>query len=127
MEANNDRNFWVLNAVLSTAAIGFLGWLLLINRGSGGADLGFMPGVNACLNAAAATLLALGYRAIRNGNKALHMRLMVSAFACSAVFLLGYVIYHYTHGDTPYQGVGPIRIMYFAILISHVALSLIHI
>ena len=41
------------------------------------------------------------------------------------MFLLGYVIYHYTHGDTPYQGVGPIRIMYFAILISHVALSMV--
>jgi len=50
---------------------------------------------------------------------------MVSAFAASAVFLVGYVLYHYAHGDTPYQGVGPIRTVYFTILITHVVLSIV--
>lgn len=117
----------MFNAVISTAAVGFLGWLLVLREGGGatGADLSFMPAVNATLNAIAATLLVSGLVAIRNGRRELHKRLMVSAFAASAVFLVGYVIYHYAHGDTPYTGEGPIRTVYFAVLVTHVLLSIV--
>ncbi|MEM7137785.1 MAG: DUF420 domain-containing protein [Myxococcota bacterium] len=123
---HNDRGFWIFNAVLSTAAVTFLGWLLFL-RESGGADadLAFIPGVNATLNATAATLLTLGFVAIRSGRRQLHKKLMVSAFAASIVFFIGYVIYHYSHGDTPYLGTGPIRTVYYSVLISHVVLSII--
>ena len=111
--------------MVSTAAVGFLGWLLLLREGGGiDADLGFMPGVNATLNAASASLLLLGLAAIRSGRRKVHKRLMVSAFAASAVFLVGYVLYHYAHGDTPYQGEETIRTVYFTILITHVLLSI---
>ena len=123
----SDRSFWMFNAVVSTAAIAFLGWLLLLREGGGGgsADLSFMPAVNATLNATAATLLVLGLVAIRNGRRELHKRLMVSAFAASAVFLVGYVIYHYAHGDTPYTGEGAMRSVYFTVLLTHVLLSIV--
>jgi len=122
----SDRSFWVFNGLVSTAAVSFLGWLLLVREGGGvDADLSFMPGVNATLNATAAILLVLGYRAIRSGQREIHKRLMVSAFAASAVFLVGYVLYHYAHGDTSYEGVGSIRIVYFTILITHVVLSIV--
>ena len=112
--------------MVCTAAVGFLGWLLLVREAGGvNADLRFMPAVNATLNATAVALLLFGFGAIRRGRRELHKRLMVSAFAASAVFLVGYVLYHYAHGDTAYQGVGPIRIVYFAILISHVLLSIV--
>ena len=125
MTSQSDRSFWIFNAVVSTTAIGFLGWLLLIREGGGTqADLSFMPAVNAALNATAATLLVLGFAAIRSGRRELHKRLMVSAFAASAVFLVGYVLYHYAHGDTQYQGVGVIRSVYFTVLITHVVLSI---
>lgn len=125
MSGQSDRSFWIFNAVVSTAAVGFLGWLLLLREGGGShADLSFMPGVNAALNATSATLLVLGFAAIRSGRREVHKRLMVSAFAASAVFLVGYVLYHYAHGDTPYQGVGAVRIVYFTILITHVLLSI---
>jgi putative membrane protein len=126
MTTRSDRGFWVFNAVISTVAVGFLGWLLVLREGQGvDADLSFMPGVNAVLNATSAILLVLGFAAIRSGRRDIHKRLMVSAFVASAVFLIGYVIYHYAHGDTPYQGVGPIRTVYFTVLISHVLLSII--
>ncbi len=121
----SDRRFAVFNTVISTAAIAFLGWLLVLRQGGGvHADLSFMPAVNACLNATAATLLVAGFVAIKRRNRDLHKLLMVSAFVASAVFLVGYVIYHYAHGDTPYQGQGPIRTVYFTILISHIILSM---
>ncbi len=125
MPGQGDRSFWVFNALVSTGAVGFLGWLLLVRQEGGvQADLSFMPGVNAVLNATSATLLVLGLAAIRSGRREVHKRLMVSAFAASAVFLVGYVIYHYAHGDTQYQGVGAIRTVYFTILITHVVLSI---
>lgn len=125
MTAPSDRSFWVFNAVVSATAVGFLGWLLMVREGGGvNADLSFMPGVNATLNATSATLLVLGFSAIRTGRRELHKRLMVSAFAASAVFLIGYVLYHYAHGDTPYQGTGAIRMVYFTVLITHVLLSI---
>jgi putative membrane protein len=125
MPGQSDRSFWVFNAVVSTTAVGFIGWLLLVREGGGvHADLSFMPGVNAALNATSATLLLLGFAAIRRGRREVHKRLMVSAFAASAVFLVGYILYHYAHGDTQYQGVGAIRTVYFTILITHVLLSI---
>lgn len=120
-----DRRFFAVNAVVSAAALAFLAWLLLVPRDAAGSyDLSFMPAVNACLNACAATLLLAGWVAIRSGRIQLHRSLMVSAFACSALFLIGYVAYHYVHGDTKYQGEGPMRTVYFGVLISHVLLSI---
>ncbi len=120
-----DRRFMVFNAVVSTAALSFLAWLLLFNHstGAGDTDLSFMPAVNASFNALSATLLLSGYLAIKAGNMALHKRLMVTAFASSSLFLVGYIVYHYAHGDTKYTGTGVMRSVYFAVLISHILLS----
>src|SRR5690606_21942747 len=52
----------------------------------------------------------------------LHRRLAVGAFAASALFLVGYVTYHYVHGDTRYEGGH--RGLYLSILASHVLLSI---
>lgn len=122
---SGTRAFAIFTAVFSTLALGFLAWILLIRRGGeGGAlDLTFMPAVNATLNSISATLLAAGWWNIRRGNRRAHQYLMVSAFIVSALFLVGYLAYHYVHGDTRFTGTGGIRIVYFAILISHILLS----
>jgi putative membrane protein len=126
VRTEGDRSFFIFNAVVSIGAVLFLGWLLVVREGDGvNADLSFMPGVNAALNASSATLLVLGLAAIRSGRREVHKRLMVSAFAASAVFLVGYVLYHYAHGDTQYQGEGALRVVYFTVLITHVLLSIV--
>jgi putative membrane protein len=120
----SDRTFFVFNGVVSVAATAFIAFILLRDVTPGGAvDLSFMPGVNATLNALSALCLTLGYVAIRRGAVHVHRLLMVSAFALSAVFLVGYLAYHSAQGDTPYTGVGPIRTIYFLILITHIVLS----
>jgi putative membrane protein len=121
----SDTSFYIFNAIVSLAALGFLGWLLLLRRGGAGVgvDLRFLPAVNACLNATAAALLTLGWIAIKQKRVRLHKFTMVSAFAASALFFVCYAIYHYAHGDTRYQGEGPLRTVYFVVLITHIVLS----
>ena len=124
MSLSPDRRFYVFNALVSCAAFAFLIWLTLIQNGVAGlaVDLSFVPAVNAGLNALASVLLVSGFFAIRSGRRELHKRLMVSAFACSAVFLVGYVLYHAVHGDTRYEG--PLRGLYLAILGTHIPMSM---
>jgi uncharacterized membrane protein YozB (DUF420 family) len=82
-----------------------------------------LPALNATLNAIAATLLIIGYVKIRQGRMETHRRFMLAAFATSALFLISYVIYHANVGSRPFPGQGPIRLVYLAILISHVILA----
>lgn len=82
-----------------------------------------LPSINACLNATAATLLLFGYVAIRRGRRAAHQRLMLAAFACSTLFLTGYVIHHARVGSVRFAGGGLMRGLYFAILVPHTVLA----
>jgi uncharacterized membrane protein YozB (DUF420 family) len=82
-----------------------------------------LPLLNAVLNAAATILLLSGYTAIRRGKMRVHRALMLAAFATSVLFLTSYLIYHAQAGSRPFPGRGPIRAVYFTILISHVVLA----
>jgi len=82
-----------------------------------------LPAVNATLNGLAAILLATGYVMIRRGNRELHKRCMLAALTTSALFLVSYVVYHANAGSRPFPGAGAIRLVYFAILITHVVLA----
>jgi uncharacterized membrane protein YozB (DUF420 family) len=82
-----------------------------------------LPLVNATLNAIATVLLVSGYVCIRRGRRDAHRRAMLAAFATSVLFLISYVIYHAQAGSRPFTGQGPIRTVYFTILISHIILA----
>lgn len=110
---------------LSAVAITFLFWLIYGERGATGFDASFLAPVNACLNAASALCLLSGYSAIRKRAIDRHRNLMLAALGFSALFLISYVVYHTFHGDSKFLGSGPIRPVYFFILISHIVLSVI--
>ena len=82
-----------------------------------------LPAVNATLNGIAALLLLIGYREIRHGRIARHRAAMLAACATSTLFLISYVIYLASAGSRPFSGQGPIGLVYFGILISHVLLA----
>ena len=82
-----------------------------------------LPTLNAALNAAAAVLLVCGLVSIRRRRIAVHRRFMVGAFVTSVLFLASYVTYHAQAGSRPFPGHGPIRLLYFAILVPHVVLA----
>jgi uncharacterized membrane protein YozB (DUF420 family) len=83
-----------------------------------------LPALNASLNALATIFLLAGYVSVRKKRVAAHRLCMIAALATSALFLTSYVIYHANVGSRPFTGTGPIRVVYFAILISHVVLAI---
>ena len=120
-----DRAVVATSVLLSGIVIGALIWLIYFKPAPGelSAATSVLPAVNALLNAVSACLLIAGYRAIRRQRQAVHKRFMLAAFVTSTLFLVTYVVYHSLHGDTPFQGVGLIRRVYFFILISHILLT----
>lgn len=86
-------------------------------------SLSDLPALNATLNAVAAVLLMTGYAFIRRGHVRRHRAAMISACIVSVLFLTSYVIYHANIGSRPFTGRGPIRIVYFTILLTHVVLA----
>ena len=72
----------------------------------------------------AAILLLSGYYAAKKGNTKRHKRFMIAAFICSALFLVFYLTYHFTHPPTPFPGDGLARYFYFTLLITHVVAAM---
>jgi len=81
--------------------------------------------LNAVLNAASGTLVLLGYRAIRAGDRARHQRLMVAAVAVSAAFLVSYLTRVALTGTHAFPVGGPLKVAYLAILLSHTVLAIV--
>ena len=85
--------------------------------------VGDLPALNATLNGICAILLVIGYILIRQGRWPQHRAVMLAAFTTSVLFLISYVTYHASVGSRPFRGQGPVRRIYFALLISHVILA----
>jgi uncharacterized membrane protein YozB (DUF420 family) len=79
--------------------------------------------LNAALNLAATVLLAIGLMRVRRGAESAHGKTMLAAFAVSAAFLASYLTYHALAGSVPFTHAGPVRYVYFGVLISHIALA----
>jgi putative membrane protein len=115
---------------ISAVAIAFLMWILYARpslplRPEWST---YLPAMNALFNGLSALCIILGVRAIKRDHRCMksrirHQRYMLMSFMYSAFFLVGYVLYHFFHGETRFQGEGMIRTIYFFILITHILLS----
>lgn len=119
--------FWSI--VASALVIGSLLWLIYLKQPAVSSATttsdSVLPAVNAMLNALSACSLVIGFIFIRRGQLNLHRTFMLGALFFSALFLVSYIAYHSTHGDTPFRGTGLIRPIYFFILISHILLTVV--
>jgi uncharacterized membrane protein YozB (DUF420 family) len=88
-------------------------------------NVAVLPHLNAILNGTSAVFLVTGYLLIRRGHETAHKRCMLTALICSGAFLTSYVVYHLHTGSRPFTGLGVIRVIYFAILITHVVLAVV--
>jgi putative membrane protein len=84
-----------------------------------------LPHVIGGINALTSMLLMAGWVAVRARKIGWHRACMTSAFCLGALFLVCYVTYHLTNPSTRFGGEGGIRYVYYFVLISHIALSLI--
>lgn len=82
-----------------------------------------LPALNATLNGTAAILLLWGRSLIARKKVDQHKKVMIATFAVSVVFLICYLVYHSQVGSVPFRKEGPIRTVYFAILITHTLLA----
>jgi putative membrane protein len=88
-------------------------------------SLSFLPLLNAIMNGTTFFFLLLALLAIKQKNIAVHRRYIFAAFACTSVFLLSYLLYHFTTPSTRFGGEGIIKYVYYFILITHVILAII--
>lgn len=88
-------------------------------------SLTLFPAVNASLNGLSGVFLLLGYYYIRQRNIATHRRFMLAACITSTIFLASYLTYHALAGSTRFTGTGPIRTVYFSLLLSHTILAVV--
>lgn len=82
-----------------------------------------LPHLNALLNSVSALQLLAGYLFIRRRRMDAHRRCMLAALGSSALFLVSYLIYHFSVGSVRFQGQGWTRTVYFAVLVSHTVLA----
>lgn len=111
--------------LISVLAFLFLLWLIYFRETAEetAAWVANLPALNALLNSVSTVLIVLGYLAIRKREYVRHMKLMLTAFITSSLFLISYLVYHHYIGHTPFPGEGLIRPVYFFILITHIILS----
>lgn len=90
-------------------------------------SLGFgdLPALNAVLNGSSAVLASVGWVLIRQRKITAHKACMVGALILSTLFLISYLTFHAKAGATHYGGGGPLRTLYFAILLTHTPLAAI--
>ncbi len=84
-----------------------------------------LPHLNAVLNGTSAILLMVGFGLIRAGRRDIHRKVMIAALIVSGIFLVSYLIYHFTAPIFVYRGPEWSRPAYYALLVSHVVLAVI--
>ena len=113
------KNWIILVSIAIPVVVAFLFRIRLENVKS----LSFLPPIYAAVNGYTAIILLVALWAIKNRKINLHEQMMKTAIGLSLAFLIMYVAYHLTSDPTPFGGEGPIKTVYYIILISHIVLS----
>lgn len=91
------------------------------------ADWPLLPTINASLNATSGVLLTAGFVCIKKRKIAAHKACMIAAGVVTACFLCCYLYYHFTTKLlTKFLGEGPIKYVYYTILITHTLLAVVN-
>lgn len=84
-----------------------------------------LPHLNAILNTITFILLLSGFVLIKLGYKHYHRKVMICAIIVAAIFLISYLIYHFTAPVFVFKGTGWTIPAYYLLLISHVILAIL--
>ncbi len=86
-------------------------------------DFSFLPPYHALFNTLVAICLVMALYFVKKKNIKAHMNCIYAAMVFSGLFLLCYVLYHFTTPETLYCKEGVSRTIYFIFLISHIVLA----
>ena len=122
-----QKNDKLANIIILTLSVVVFALVVLMRKVK--IDLGFgfdthiFPQLSAVLNSIVAILLIAGLVAVKQRNLELHKKLMLGAVVCSILFLVTYVLYHFTTVETKYGGEGLAKGIYYFILLTHISLA----
>ena len=132
LERKMNRVAWALSAVV----LSLVGLMRAVHVPSP-IDFSFLPPIHATLNALTAVTLVAALVFIKQKQIARHRAAIYASIGLSVLFLLSYVVYHFTsaevrYGDVDHNGivdaaeraaVGGMRPVYLVLLISHITLA----
>lgn len=85
-----------------------------------------LPASNATFNGLSGVFLSFGYYFIKRRRVIAHRNCMIAAVCSSALFLTGYLIYHFgVHGITHFRNPAWFRPIYLSILFTHLVLAIV--
>jgi len=133
-----EKKLNILAVIISIAVLGLVGMMRRPEfKIQTEIDFSFLPPFHSTLNALAAVALIAALYFIKNKNMKAHRNSIYAAMVLSGMFLLSYVVYHFTNdavmfGDANFDGVvdevektavGSMRTIYLLLLITHVTLA----
>jgi putative membrane protein len=87
----------------------------------------WLPPLNTALIVVSGVFLVIGLLFIRRKQVALHRASMLTATTFAALFLVVYVARWALFASAHFSGEGPIRAVYYAILLSHMILAIVQV
>jgi len=125
MAPNEDlrKKLDIVSYILSVVVIGIVIAMRPAERYNVDFDTSWMPAFNAMANTIAAICLMTAVYFVKKKNITAHRNMVFAAMFFSFLFLLSYVVYHFTTPETSYCKEGSIRYLYFFILITHIILA----
>nr|HMP30904.1 DUF420 domain-containing protein [Saprospiraceae bacterium] len=117
-----EKKLTIASIIVSIAVLILVGVMRRIKIDLG-IDFSFLPPVHAILNSGAAIALIVALIKIKKKDIQGHRNAIFAAMTFSALFLLCYVLYHFTTEETKYCGEGMVKTLYLFILFSHIILA----
>jgi putative membrane protein len=88
-----------------------------------GIDFSFIPPISALLNTLVSICLLAALYFIKKKDWVNHKKSIYGAMTFSGLFLVGYVLYHFTTEETVFCKEGLIKTVYYFFLITHIVLA----
>lgn len=88
-------------------------------------DFSFLPKLNAILNSLTFLSLIVALIAIKQKNIKRHKAFVLLALFWTSIFLVSYLLYHFSTPSTKFGGEGIVKGIYLLILLTHIVLAAI--
>lgn len=121
-----QRNYtpWIVALTIIINLVIVLLFFIPKYKGADHLDLTFLPMMNAIFNSFTTIFLLVALYFIKKKNIKMHRRFIFAAFGTTTLFFITYLTYHSLAESTSYGGEGPLRYVYYFVLVSHIILAI---